>query len=477
MTMQPDHQGDFVAEPSPPPAADSWWPGDPAGGWYGNQGYHYGNGGSYNPPGAPEGGPVDAGPPPHHVSPPADPTGPSPYYAGPWAQPDPTGPPPYYGAPQAPPAGPPTSPGGPPPGASGPGPPSTRRLWVLVAVVAAVIGGLVGGGIGARTRGNSTSPAPAGVVTRVAAPNTQLLKPQSVPAILAKVEPGVASVHTNLGAGTGMILTASGQVLTNYHVVQGASSIKVTLFNESTARTATLQGFDQANDVAILQIPGAAGLPTVQLGNSDSVQVGDDVVAVGNALNLVGGPTVTAGIISAKGRTVDAAAPQNLLQTDAAINPGNSGGPLVNANGQVVGMNTLVIQQANSQEAAQNLGFAIPINTIKPLVPDLAKGIQRTPGYLGVGVVTLTPDIAQRFGITATQGAVIQDLPATGPAAQAGLQQTDVITSFDGQPVTSDSGLVQLIHDHKPGDHVQIGYVRGSNKGTVTVTLGAAPSQ
>jgi serine protease Do len=374
--------------------------------------------------------------------------------------------PPFYPYPPTPPAAGTTSP-----------PPARRRLWVPVAVVAALIGGLVGGGIIAGTRHDPTTTQPTGVVSQVVQPNTQIAKLQNVPAILAKVEPGVVSVHTNLGAGTGMILTADGQVLTNYHVIQGASSINVTLFNETKARTATVKGFDQSNDVAVLQITGASGLPTVQLGNSDSVQVGDDVIAVGNALNLVGGPTVTEGIISAKGRSVDPSAPQNLLQTDAAINPGNSGGPLVNADGQIVGMNTLVIQQANSQEAAQNLGFAIPINTIKPLVPDLAKGIQRTPGYLGVGVVTLTPDIAQRFGITVSQGAVVQDLPANGPAAQAGLQQSDVITSFDGQPVTSDSGLVQLIHNHKPGDRVTIGYVRGSTKGTVTVTLGSAPSQ
>jgi serine protease Do len=463
MTMQPDNQGESVAGPSPAPSY--WWPEDPAGvGGYANQGYHYANGGSYQPPVPP----APPGPGPMAGSGEVHAGGPG-YYA----------PPPSYENHGAAPIG--SAPG--PSGPSGPtpdrgrGPSGNHRQWVPIAIVAALIGGLVGGGIGARASHDSSSAAPAGVVTRVVQPNTQIQKPQSVPAILAKVEPGVVSVHTNLGAGTGMILTASGQILTNYHVVQGASSIKVTLFNETTARTATLKGYDQANDVAVLQIPGATGLPTVQLGNSDSVQVGDDVVAVGNALNLVGGPTVTAGIISAKGRTVDPSAPQNLLQTDAAINPGNSGGPLVNANGQVVGMNTLVIQQANSQEAAQNLGFAIPINTIKPLVPDLARGIQRTPGYLGVGVVTLTPDIAQRFGITAAQGAVIQDLPATGPAAQAGLQQSDVITSFDGQAVASDSGLVQLIHNHKPGDRIQIGYVRGATKGTVTVTLGAAPSQ
>ena len=236
-----------------------------------------------------------------------------------------------------------------------------------------------------------------------------------------------------------MILTADGQVLTNYHVYRGQLSIKVTLFNETTPRPATVKGFDKANDVALLQITGASGLPTVHLGDSDNLQVGDDVVAVGNALNLAGGPTVTEGIVSAKGRSVDPTAPQNLIQTDAAINPGNSGGPLVNANGQVVGMNTLVIQQANSQEAAQNLGFAIPVNNIKPLVPDLAKGVQRAPAYLGVGVVTLTPDIAQRLGITAAQGAIIQDLPADGPAARPASSSPTSSPASTARPVTSDT--------------------------------------
>ncbi len=356
-------------------------------------------------------------------------------------------------------------------------PPRGGPRWVPVALVAAVIGALVGGGLGAGVAANWATTPPTKVVREVIQPNTQIAKLQTVPAILAKVEPGVVSVTTNLGAGTGMILTADGQVLTNYHVVSGATSIKVTLFNETTPRTASLKGFDRSNDVALLQIPGASRLPTVSLGDSDALQVGDDVIAVGNALNLAGGPTVTEGIVSAKGRSIDPSAPPNLIQTDAAINPGNSGGPLVNGNGQVVGMNTLVIQQANSQEAAQNLGFAIPVNTLKPLVPDLVKGVQRVPAYMGVGVVTLTPDIATRLGITATQGAIIQDLPSDGPAASAGLQQSDVIVSFDGQPVATDTALVQLIHGHKPGDKVQVGYIRGATKATVTVTLGTTPTQ
>jgi S1-C subfamily serine protease len=272
-----------------------------------------------------------------------------------------------------------------------------------------------------------------------------------------------------------MIITPDGQVLTNYHVVQGAVSITVVPFNQTTGKTAIVKGYDQSNDVALLQIQGASNLPTMELGDSDSLSVGDDVLAVGNALDLAGGPTVTQGIVSAKGRTVDPAQPSNLIQTDAAINSGNSGGPLVNGAGQVVGMNTLVITQANPQESAQNLGFAIAANTIKPLLPELVNGTKAIPAYLGVGVVTLTPQIAQQYGISATQGAIIQDLPRGGPAAQAGLQQFDVVTSIGGQKVSNDTDLVKAIHAHKPGDQVAITYVRGKTPGSVTVTLGQAP--
>jgi S1-C subfamily serine protease len=310
-------------------------------------------------------------------------------------------------------------------------------------------------------------------------PYPPIARLQGVPQILAKVEPGVVSIHAVVpggsSAGTGIVLTPDGQVLTNYHVVRGSSSVAVTLFNQTSGRPATVKGYDQSNDVALLQITGASGVPTVQLGDSNSLAVGDDVVAVGNALDLAGGPTVTQGIVSAKGRTIDPSEPANLIQTDAAINPGNSGGPLVNGAGQVVGINTLVIPKANSSEAAQNLGFAIPIDTVKPLLPELVAGRTIVPAYLGVGVVTLTAQIAQQFGLSAKQGAIIQDLPPDGPAALAGLQQFDVITTIGGEKVASDADLVRIVHTHKPGEQVSVSYIRGRTPGTVTVTLGHAP--
>jgi len=340
--------------------------------------------------------------------------------------------------------------------------------------VAGLIGAVAGGAAGAAVAGGSHKTT---VIRQVIQPNTSVITHQAtVQEVLAKVQNAVVSIRTDIGAGTGMIITGDGVVVTNNHVIDKASKITVTLFNSSTARPATLLGQDATDDVAVLRVDNVSGLPIVTLGDSSKSQVGDDVVAIGNALNLPGGPTVTTGIISAVGRTLpDPRQPQNLLQTDAAINPGNSGGPLVNSGGEVVGMNTLVIQSANAQELAQNLGFAIPANNIKPLIPDLVKGINRNPGYLGARVGDMTPLIATRLNLSATTGAIVVSLDATGPAATAGIKANDVITTFDGKAVTDSSQLVTLIRGHQPGDRVAVTFVRGKATQSATVTLGSVP--
>jgi S1-C subfamily serine protease len=345
----------------------------------------------------------------------------------------------------------------------------------VVALVAGLIGALVGGGVGAAVAGRNHKTT---IVRQVTQPNSSVITHQAtVQEVLGKVQDAVVSIRTDIGAGTGMIITSDGQVVTNNHVIDKATKITVTLFNSTEARPATLLGHDATDDVAVLKVDNISGLPTVALGDSSKSIVGDDVVAIGNALNLPGGPTVTTGIISAVGRNLpDPRQPQNLIQTDAAINPGNSGGPLVNANGEVVGMNTLVIQSANAQELAQNLGFAIPVNNIKPLIPDLAKGISRNPGYLGAGVGDMTPQIAQRVGSSVDTGAFVATVEAGGPAASAGIQANDVIIMFDGKRVAGNSELVTLIRSHQPGDKVDVTYVRGSSTKTTTVTLGSIPT-
>jgi S1-C subfamily serine protease len=229
--------------------------------------------------------------------------------------------------------------------------------------------------------------------------------------------------------------------------------------------------------VALLKIDRASNLPTVSLGSSSRLQVGEPVVAIGNALNLAGGPTVTSGIVSATNRNLsaqDPTLPSDLLQTDAAINAGNSGGPLVNGDGDVVGMNTLVLQQAGVQ-TAQNLGFAIPVDDIKPLLAQLARGVTTAPAFLGVGVTTFSPSPATGSTTSATHGALVQHVQAGSPAARAGVRPNDVIISFDGKDVTSDSGLVALIAGHRPGDRVRVVIGRGQSTQALTVTLAARP--
>jgi serine protease Do len=210
-----------------------------------------------------------------------------------------------------------------------------------------------------------------------------LAQARDIQAILAKVEPAVVTIRTQLasqgrffvarGAGTGVILTSDGEVLTNAHVVEGATSIEVTLAGETQARRADLVGIDPGNDLALLRVRGATGLPTAELGSSSALRVGDHVVAIGNALALDGGLTVTDGIVSALNRTISDRTIhlEDLIQTDAAINPGNSGGPLVNAAGQVVGINTVVAGDA------QNIGFALAIDRAKPVIEQLRSGLGR----------------------------------------------------------------------------------------------------
>jgi S1-C subfamily serine protease len=228
-------------------------------------------------------------------------------------------------------------------------------------------------------------PAPAATTVVVAAAPSSQLSGQSldVAAIVAKVEPAVVSVEAtsdqgmfgSTAAGSGIILTADGEVLTNAHVVEGASSIKVTLNGQSQARDATLIGLDQANDLALLRINGASGLPTATLGKSADMRVGDDVVAIGNALALDGAPTVTTGIVSGLNRSLQStgSSMSGLIQTDAPISSGNSGGPLVNAAGEVIGINTAVATSSQST-TAENIGFAIPIDKALPVVEQLRAG-------------------------------------------------------------------------------------------------------
>jgi putative serine protease PepD len=264
----------------------------------------------------------------------------------------------------------------------------TARNWVLVVVLTAVLAALVGGAVGYEAAAHSQQT----IVEKFFPNSASFPKPADIQEILAKVEPAVVSIDTTAvthggngtveGAGTGMILTSDGEVLTNNHVVAAATSVTVTLFGQSDPRPARVIGTDPSQDLALVQIENVQGLPTVQLGDSELARVGDSVLAIGNALALAGGLTVTEGIVSSKNRSLTATSDitgrsenlSGLLQTDAAINSGNSGGPLVNSSGQVIGMNTAVAESTQGNAPAQDIGFAIAIDTIKPLLAGLRSG-------------------------------------------------------------------------------------------------------
>ena len=294
-------------------------------------------------------------------------------------------------------------------------------------------------------------------------------------AALRSVEPGVVDIETGSsvttsgqveGEGTGMILDKAGHVLTNAHVVGSASTVSVQLFGQSTSYQAKVLGADTADDVAIVQIQSPPDLTPVPLGQSASVLVGDPVVAIGNALGLApGGPTVTRGIISALDRTLNGGSIRGrligLIQTSAAINPGNSGGPLVDAGGQVIGMNTAVSTDG------QNIGFAIPIDAITPLIPSLEKGTipTRTQGSLGVRITDAPPP----------GGAQITEVTAGSPAAAAGLQSGDVITAIDDQVVAGSSDAAEKVGGYAANAKVTVKYQRNGALHSVTVTLANQP--
>ncbi|MBI4491357.1 MAG: trypsin-like peptidase domain-containing protein [Chloroflexi bacterium] len=285
------------------------------------------------------------------------------------------------------------------------------------------------------------------------------------------------------GVGSGVIYDTQGHILTNNHVVAGAQQLVVSL-PDGRAFPGTLIGQDPRTDLAVLQVRGD-NLPVAELGDSGKLEVGDWVVAIGNALALPGGPTVTAGVVSALGRTVQEPGGSSgeqgpflfdVIQTDAPINPGNSGGPLVNLQGQVVGINTLVAGQAEPGVQAQGIGFAIATATARPIADQLVAGGQVVHPFLGIQYAPLSPSIAAQLGIQARQGVVVAQVVRGSPAASAGLQPRDVITAIDGAPLESDSALAEALNAHKPGDTVTLTVLRGRQTLRLSVTLGELPS-
>ncbi len=316
----------------------------------------------------------------------------------------------------------------------------------------------------------------------------------SIAGIVSKVTPAVVSIisstyttsywgygQSSQSAGTGMIVTEDGYVLTNKHVVEGATDVQIITDSGDTYDNVTIVGLDPLNDVAYLKINGASGLPTITLGDSKSIAVGQPVLAIGNALGAYQN-SVTEGIIGGTGRSV-AAGDSNgnnieyltdMLQTDAAINPGNSGGPLVNAAGEVIGINTAVSTDANG------LGFAIPISATKGMLKNITENGKATRAYLGLSYITITSEVAKQYGLSVKQGAYVgtensrqSAIVSGGPADLAGIKDGDVITKVGSVEVGRAGSISTLVGEYKAGDTIQLTVLRNGAEQKINVTLGA----
>jgi serine protease Do len=278
--------------------------------------------------------------------------------------------------------------------------------------------------------------------------------------------------HTQKGLGTGFIVDKEGIIITNNHVIEGADEITVLLSNEKRY-PAKVTGRDPRTDIAVVKIDGAADLKAIPLGDSEALEVGDWVVAIGNPFGL--SHTVSAGIVSAKGRggsdvRLDATGYYNFLQTDASINPGNSGGPLLNLRGEVVGMNTAI-----RGDGAQGIGFAIPINMVKQLMPPLIKDGKITRSALGVVIRDardLSPEEHKQLKIEGEKGAVVQQIEPNGPADKAHLAVGDLIVGFEGQTIDRGSLLQWLASTKGVGQTANVRVIRASKPLDIKVTLG-----
>jgi S1-C subfamily serine protease len=370
------------------------------------------------------------------------------------------------------------------------------------AIVAVIFGVLIATGV---IGGSTKTVVEQGVATTTTAGNDGF---KTVNAIYKQSAPGVVSIKTNVSAGTssafgttqsgtasgtGVVVSKQGYIVTNAHVVENNQGNPTVQFNDNKTVTAKIVGRDASNDVAVLKVdPGSHSLSPLPLGNSAAAAVGSPVVAIGNPFGL--NQTVTTGIVSALQRSITAPnnfTISNVIQTDAAINPGNSGGPLLDATGKVIGINSQIATSGTS-EGNVGIGFAIPINTVKGIIPQLEKSGKVDYAYLGVTTTSLTPDIAAKINFDGYKdGALVQCIVKSGPAAQAGMSSGkdtatingqpltidgDLIVAIDGKPITSSEDVQTAVLAKRAGDEVKITVVRSGKKKDLTAKLGSRPA-
>lgn len=366
----------------------------------------------------------------------------------------------------------------------------TRRILVIAGVL--LIGAIAGFGGGLTARyatdildryiarpvdigskdGNTVVTADEEIVASV----VEQVKPSVVSIITTNQVRSFYGVMDQEGAGTGVIISADGYVMTNNHVIDGADAVSVVTSDGDTYDNVQVIGSDPLNDVAFLRIRDVKNLTPAKIGDSSSIRIGQRVIAIGNALGQYQN-TVTSGIVSGLGRPVTASAGNNttetltdLIQTDAAINSGNSGGPLVNVAGQVIGINTAVATDAN------NIGFAIPINATKGVMGGVLEKGAVSRAYLGVQYVNITPEVAKQFELRVRRGAYVYSengkaVVSGSPAEKAGIQDGDIITKVDDQRVGEDGSVGSLVGQHRPGDEVSLTILRDAKTQVLKVTL------
>ena len=386
--------------------------------------------------------------------------------------------------------------------------PRSRRGWMIavITLIAAVLGGFAGAQI-ATTRNDDGSTQETEATSAPepdSAPDTAPVTPSDAPALDASEQPVVTAAPGSKNAtelnmerivdtispsvvtvvsmvdgaqgagratGTGIIITSDGEILTNAHVVEGATSVSILFADSIDPIPVKVLAKDVGNDLALLRVD-RNDLTPATFADPDSLMVGDEVVAIGFALDLDGGPTVTRGIISALNRTIESGdgALDGLIQTDAAISSGNSGGPLVNVSGQVIGINTAVFTSSMGT-AANNVGFSISVKEALPIIDELraeANGGARVEGYLGVGLQDREDG---------GRGAVINDVAPDSPADRAGIKAGDVVVEADGSPVDGQPAFIAAIRDHSPGDVIDIKVLRDGKRVTLTATLIERPAE
>ncbi len=272
------------------------------------------------------------------------------------------------------------------------------------------------------------------------------------------------------GLGSGVIVSPNGYILTNHHVIEGADNIEVTLNDQRKAR-ARIVGTDPETDLAVLRIE-LDKLPAIVMGNSDEIEIGDQVLAIGNPFGV--GQTVTSGIVSALGRNqLGINVFENFIQTDAAINPGNSGGALVDTQGHLLGINTAIYSRSGG---SLGIGFAIPVSTARQVLDAIVRDGKVTRGWIGVEPQELNTELSQTFNVRAQEGVIITGVLQNGPAAQAGIKPGDVITSVAGRPVRNVSELLTAVAALKPGEPARLGLSRSNGQIDMTITPGIRPT-